>query len=204
MEAVLQVVPVVGETTWSFVHRVAAAYGLDAADLTGEWQSANWTQHKDRGCAGGEVLLDEVAQEQLARWCRVPAGYLARALPSWAAGPQALAGRGGDGRGWMRWRTGVLEWGSVVFGCGLCAAQRGGGGRRVWVYGPQWQRLWVRHGRWLLEPGGGHPLRWVEVASLAQELGRAQRRWARVTRAAKEGGVAPREVNSWPLTPFAQ
>ncbi|WP_329446548.1 hypothetical protein [Streptomyces canus] len=41
VEAVLRVVPVVGETTWSFVHRVAAAYGLDAADLTGEWRSAN-------------------------------------------------------------------------------------------------------------------------------------------------------------------
>ncbi|WP_406173224.1 transposase [Streptomyces canus] len=94
----------------------------------------------------------------------------------------------------MRWRTGVLEWGPVVSGCGLCAARRGGGGQRVWVYGPQWRRLCVRHGRWLLEPGGGHPLQWVEVAGLAHELGRAQRRWARVARAAKEGGGAPREV----------
>jgi hypothetical protein len=170
VEAVLRVGPVVGETTWSFVHRVAATYGLDAADLTGEWRSANWMQHKDRGCAGGEVLLDAVAQEQLVRWCRVPAGYLARALPSWAAGPQTLAGRGGDGRGWMRWRTGVLEWGPVVFGCGLCAARRGGGGRRVWVYGPQWRRLCVRHGRWLLDLGGG--------ASAA--VGRGRRPGARV------------------------
>ncbi|MFF0097599.1 hypothetical protein ACFYSF_48070 [Streptomyces canus] len=36
MEAVLRVVPVVGETTWSCVHQVAATYGLDAEDLTGE------------------------------------------------------------------------------------------------------------------------------------------------------------------------
>lgn len=193
MTAVLRVVPVVGETTWSFLNRVAAAYGMEAADLTGGWRSANRGQHQDRGRGGAEVLLDAVAQEQLAGWCGVPAGHLARALPSWAAGPPALAGREGDGRGWMRWHTGGLEWGPVVAGCGLCAARRGAGGR-VWVYGPQWRRLCVRHGRWLLEPGMGHPLGWVDVAPVAGELGRAQRRWARVARAAQEGGAAPREV----------
>jgi hypothetical protein len=194
VEAVLRVVPAVSETTWSFVYRVAAAYGLEAADLTGGWRSANRMECEDRGRASAEMLLDAVAQEQLARWCRVPAGHLAQALPSWAAGPQALADRDRDGRGWMRWCTGVPEWGPVVFGCGLCAARRGGGGQRVWVYGPQWRRLCVRHGRWLLEPGEHHRLRWVEVAGLVGELGRAQRRWARVARAAKEGGAAPREV----------
>ncbi|MEU0948513.1 TniQ family protein [Streptomyces canus] len=193
MTAVLRVVPVAGETTWSFLNRVAAAYGMQAADLTGGWRSANRGQHQDRGRGGAEVLLDAVAQEQLAGWCGVPAGHLARALPSWAAGPPALAGREGDGRGWMRWHTGGLEWGPVVSGCGLCAARRGAAGR-VWVYGPQWRRLCVRHGRWLLEPGAGHPLGWVDVAPVAGELGRAQRRWARVARAAPEGGVAPREV----------
>ncbi|MET7695803.1 hypothetical protein ABZT06_49470 [Streptomyces sp. NPDC005483] len=131
MEAVLRVVPVLGETTWSFLRRVAAAYGLKAPDLAGGWRSASQMQRKDRGRADGEVLLDTVAQEQLAGWCRVPAGHLARALPSWAAGPPALAGRDRDGRGWMRWRAGALEWGPVVFGCGLCAARRGAGGGRV-------------------------------------------------------------------------
>lgn len=56
--AVLRAVPVVGETTWSFLNRAAAAYGMEAA--------------------GAEVLLDAVAQEQLAGWCGVPAGHLAR------------------------------------------------------------------------------------------------------------------------------
>jgi hypothetical protein len=191
--SVLRVVPVVGETTWSFLNQVAAAYGMQAADLAVQWQSANRVQRKDPSHGGVEVLLDVVAQEELAGWCGVPAGHLARALPSWAAGPAELAGREADGGGWMRWRTGVLEWGPVVAGCGLCAARRGAGGR-VWVYGPQWRRLCVRHGRWLLEPGEGHPLERVEVGLLAGELGRAQRRWARVARTAREGGVAPREV----------
>ncbi|MFF7763970.1 transposase [Streptomyces griseorubiginosus] len=181
-----------GETTWSFLKRVAAAYGLEAAELTGGWRSANRLRREEGERAGDEVLLDSVAQEEVAGWCRVPVGHLARALPSWSAGPQALADR--DGRGWMRWRAGVLEWGPVVLGCGLCAARRGGGWQRVWVYGPQWRRLCVRHGRWLLEPGGGHPLRWVEVAGLGGELGRAQRRWAGVARAAGEAGAAPQEV----------
>ncbi|WP_424886382.1 TniQ family protein [Streptomyces sp. SAI-126] len=169
--AVLRVVPVVGETTWSFLNRVAAAYGMQAADLAAQWRSANRVPRKVPNHGSAEVLLDVVAQEQLAGWCGVPAGHLARALPSWAAGPQALANRDrdrdrdgdGDRRGWMRWHAGVSEWGPVVLGCGLCAARRGAGGR-VWVYGPQWRQLCVRHGRWLLEPGEGHPLEWVEVA----------------------------------------
>ncbi|MDR6980795.1 hypothetical protein J2X68_007537 [Streptomyces sp. 3330] len=33
MEAALRVAPVAGETTWSFLHRVAAAYRMQAGDL---------------------------------------------------------------------------------------------------------------------------------------------------------------------------
>lgn len=155
---------------------------------------ANRVQRKDHGRADVEVFLDGMAQEQLAGWCRVPARHLAQALPSWVGDPKAVTGRSGDGRGWVRWQTGALEWGPVVFGCGLCAARRGGSGERVWVYGPQWRRLCVRHGRWLLEAGEGNPLEFVEVAALVGELGRAQRRWGRVARVAKGAGAEPREV----------
>ncbi|WP_329374421.1 transposase [Streptomyces sp. NBC_01483] len=188
MEAVLHVAPVPGETTWSFLHRVAAAYGLQAAGLTAWWRWVNPARHSGR--ADGEVLLDAVAQAQLAGWCRVPAGHLARALPSWTAGPDALTGRGGNGAGWARWRTGGSAWGPVVFGCRLCAARRGAGGGRVWVYRPPWRRLCARHGRWLLQVGEGHPWEFTHVAGLGQELGRAQRRWTRVVRAAGAAGAA--------------
>ncbi|MFI6494743.1 hypothetical protein [Streptomyces sp. NPDC050564] len=71
-----------GETTWSFLHRVAAAYVLETGDLAGSWLWSGPVQRKDSWRPDGEVLLDEAAQEQLAGWCGVPAGYLAQALPS--------------------------------------------------------------------------------------------------------------------------
>ncbi|WP_333746294.1 hypothetical protein [Streptomyces sp. IBSBF 2950] len=171
---------------------MASAYGLEGEDLVGGWRSVYRLQRKDRARADAEVLLDAVAQEQLAGWSGVPAGHLARALPSWAAGPEALAGRSGGG--WAQWRMGALEWGPVVFGCSLCAARRAGGGERVWGYGPQWRRLCVRHGRWLLEAGEGQVPECVEVAGLAGELGRARRRWGRVARSTAGAGAPPREV----------
>jgi hypothetical protein len=194
VEAVLRVAPVADETTWSFLHRVAAAYGLQATDLTAGWRWVNPGRHNGR--ADGEVLLDAVAQAQLAGWCRVPAAHLARALPSWVAGPDALAHRAQDGAGWARWRVAGSAWGPVVFGCRLCAARRSGGAaqRPVWVYRAPWRRLCARHGRWLLEVGEGHPREFTDVAGLAGELERAQRRWAGAERAAQAAGAAPGEV----------
>ncbi|WP_446458712.1 hypothetical protein, partial [Streptomyces rochei] len=77
---------------------MAAAYRLQASDLTGWWQWVN-PAHQARGLRpDGEVFLDAVAQAQVAGWCRVPAGHLARALPSLTAGLEMLAGYGRDGR----------------------------------------------------------------------------------------------------------
>ncbi|MFI6567050.1 Helicase associated domain protein [Streptomyces sp. NPDC050534] len=193
VRATARVAPVRGETTWSFLHRVSAAYGLEAGDMAGCWRWVNPLQQRHRRRLDGEVFLDEVAQEQLAAWCGVSAGHLTRALPSWAAGPEALAGRGEDGQGRARWRMGALEWGPVAFACSLCAA-RHGAVQEVWVYLPQWRRVCVRHGRWLLDVGQGHPLRCVDAADLAVELGRAQRQWRRVARAGAAFGANEGEV----------
>lgn len=133
MEAVLRVVPVTGETTWSFLHRVADAYHLQATDLAGWWRWVNPVPRRHLGRPDAEVLLDADAQAQLAGWCRIPAPHLARALPSWQAGPDVPAARGrarggsGEGRGWARWRMGELEWGPVVFAWGGQADGAGSG-----------------------------------------------------------------------------
>ncbi|WP_329367326.1 hypothetical protein [Streptomyces sp. NBC_01483] len=99
----LRIAPVRDETTWSFLHRLDAAYGLQGTDLTARWHWANPVQRHHHGRPDGEVLLDAIAQEQLGGWCRMPAGRLARALPSWAAGPEVPAtrsrSRGGDRQG---------------------------------------------------------------------------------------------------------
>ncbi|MFD5390793.1 transposase [Streptomyces sp. NPDC127074] len=192
MQAVLRVRPVAGETTWSFLHRVAAAYGLAAHDLTGWWRWVNPVHQRRGPRPDGEVLLDVAAQVHLSSWCRVPAGHLAWALPSWTAGPAAVGG--GDGPGRARWRVGTLEWGPVVYGCRLCAARHGEGGGRVWVYRARWRRLCAQHGRWLLDVGEGHPLGSVDVTVLAGVLGRTERRWGRVARATEAAGWAPAEV----------
>ncbi|MFD7283805.1 transposase [Streptomyces sp. NPDC059862] len=194
MDAVLRVTPVQGETTWSFLHRVAAAYGLQAHDLTGWWRWVTPVFLRRGLRPDGEVLLNAVAQEQLASWCRVPGGRLARALPTWAYGSAALAGHGGDGQAWARWRVGATRWGPVAFGCRLCAARRGGAAQGVWVYRPRWQPLCARHGRWLLDTGEGHEWEFVDVSGVMQELVRAQRRWAGVARRAEGIGVGPGEV----------
>ncbi|MHC3475545.1 Helicase associated domain protein [Streptomyces sp. 7R007] len=190
----MRVVPAAGETTWSFLHRVAAAYRLQVTDLAEWWRWTSPLRLKDRGRPDGEVLLDSVAQGQLAGWCRVPEAHLARALPSWQAGPDALDGQDDRGVGRARWRVGPLPWGPVAFGCRACAARRGAHGRPVWVYRPAWRRWCAAHGRWLLTVGEGHPLEFAEVTAMTAELGRAQRRWGRVEAAAQAAGVRPREV----------
>ncbi|MGY5060005.1 Helicase associated domain protein [Streptomyces sp. 900105755] len=183
-----------GETTWSFLHRVAAVYGLQVHDLTAWWRWTNPARRRRGARPDGEVFLDAVAQAQLADWCRVPTGHLARALPSWSAGPAALAGLGGAGQGLARWRVGASEWGPVVWSCRLCAARRGSGGERAWVYRPRWRRLCGRHGRWLLEAGEGHPVEFVGVGDLVKELVRARRRWERVEGTGQVAGAEAGEV----------
>ncbi|WP_328508385.1 hypothetical protein OG981_53095 [Streptomyces mirabilis] len=94
MAAVLRVVPVIGETTWSFFNWVAAAYRLEAGDPIPWWRSANLVPRRHGEQVDGDVLLDPVARAQLAGWCRIPVGHLAQALPSWIAGPTYRAGAG--------------------------------------------------------------------------------------------------------------
>lgn len=193
---VLCVAPVAGETTWSFLHRVAATYCLQFTDLAAWWRWVNPIPRRHGERPDGEVLLDAAARAQLAGWCGIPAGHLMRALPSWTAGPEVPAdrNRGAGAQGWARWRVGALEWGPVVFACRLCAARRGAGRDRVWVYRPPWRRLCARHSRWLLKAGEGHPLEFVDVSTMVGELRRAQQRWGRVEAAAQAAGVVPGEV----------
>lgn len=69
----------------------------------------------------------------------------------------------------------------MAFGRSLCAARRGAV-EDGWAYRPRWQ-VYVQHGRWLLDAGQKHSLQCVNVARLAVELGRTQRRWEWVARA---------------------
>lgn len=126
----LRVVPVEGETAWSFLYRVAAAYRCRSpisrhrgggrtrcsAGMVGVrtarccstgWRRSNWP--------GGAVYRHGIWR---GRCRRGPPG-----LKRWPAG--AGTRRGGHG-GWG------LECRPVAFLCRLCAARRSGG--RVWVW----------------------------------------------------------------------
>lgn len=74
-----------------------------------------------------------------------------------------------------------MRMGSMAFGCSLCATRRGAV-KDGWAYRPRW-RVCEQHGRWLLDAGQGHSLQCVDVAGLAVNLGRTQRRWEWVARA---------------------
>ncbi|WP_406349826.1 Helicase associated domain protein [Streptomyces sp. NBC_00658] len=195
MHGVLRVVPAQGETTWSFLHRIAARYGLEVGELHAwaRWRWANPISQSRALRPDGEVLLNTAAQAQIAAWCQTPADHLARALPSWMAGLAAFDEQAGDGRGWARWRVGAREWGPVSFGCRLCTARRGGWPQRVWLYGPRWRRVCERHARWLLDVGDGHALEFLDVGGLG-ELAAAQARWPRVARRAGHAEVDPSVV----------
>lgn len=129
------VVPVQGETTWSFLHRVAVSYGLEVSELLawGWWQWVN-PVIRSRGCRpDGDVLLNVTAQARVAAWSGVPVTHLARAFPSWTAGPASFGERAFADQGWARWRVGAQAWGPVSFGCRLCTARHSGSAQRAGV-----------------------------------------------------------------------
>ncbi|MFD3456995.1 DNA-binding protein [Streptomyces sp. NPDC058691] len=200
-----RVAPLAGETTWSLISRVAACYALDPAAVLGYWQ---WGNHRPRHEGGGlradaEALLDAAGRQVLAGLCGVGEEDLARALPAFRsedprlaasnAGPEAGSGQG-------LWRSGGTVAGPVAFGCGLCAARRTGtAGVRVVRYVPRWDRVCVRHGRWLLDAdadlsaGGGEGLEFLDLRELPEVVA-ARRRWAGVARRAVRAGLGAGQV----------
>ncbi|WP_406277240.1 hypothetical protein [Embleya sp. NBC_00896] len=188
-----------GETTWSFVGRVAGCYGLDVDALAGRWQ---WVTYRPRHGSGArradaEVILDTARQRTLARLCRVEEGVLARALPSWGREEDEVAGWGTAGMPQGMWRVGGAVVGPVAFGCRLCAARRTGGPVRVVRYAARWERVCVRHARWSLDADADGVPEHLDLREVP-EVVEAQRWWAgvvrRAVRRAVRAGVDPGEV----------
>ncbi|MFD7056935.1 hypothetical protein ACFWBS_53345 [Streptomyces mirabilis] len=91
------------------------------------------------------------------------------------------------------WQTGSTAAGPVAFGCRLCTARRTGTAVRVVRYAPRWQRVCVRHGRWLLDADADQILEHLDVRRLP-EAAAAQRRWAGVARRAVRARAEPGRV----------
>ncbi|MFD5192638.1 hypothetical protein ACFWMU_31770 [Streptomyces sp. NPDC058357] len=60
-------------------------------------------------------------------------------------------------------------------------------------YAPRWERVCVRHGRWLLDADADQPHEYLDLRGLP-EVAAAQRRWAGVVRRAVRAGVGSGEV----------
>ncbi len=139
------------------------------------------------------MLFNAAGRRLLADVCGVAPGVLARALPSWEQeDARLLAGKDAAGPA-AAWRAGGALVGPVAFGCRLCTARRTGASTAVVRYAPRWERVCVRHGRWLLDADAGQPLEHLDVRALP-EVAASQWRWAGVARRAVRAGVGPERV----------
>ncbi|APU38417.1 TniQ family protein [Streptomyces sp. TN58] len=186
--------PLQGETTSSLICRIASRYGLEAKALRSGW---HWRNHQPKHAGGAfradaEVVLNSAGRQLLAGLCGVEEEVLARALPSWAQEDAKLSAEA-TGVPMAAWRIAGTVAGPVAFGCRLCAAGRAGTAVRVVRYVPRWDRVCVRHGRWLFDADADQPLEYLDVRQLP-EVAAAQRRWAGVARRAVRGGVGPERV----------
>lgn len=167
---------------------------MEAKVLRSCWQWRNYPPGQDGGGAraDAEVLLNAPGRQLLAGLCGVGEDVLARALPSWGQEDGKLSA-GKDGVPAAAWRTGGAVAGPVAFGCRLCAARRTGTAVRVVRYAPRWERVCVRHRRWLLDADADQPLEYLDVRGVP-EVAAAQRRWTGVARRAARAGVEPARV----------
>ncbi|WSW30140.1 DNA-binding protein [Streptomyces sp. NBC_01003] len=138
------------------------------------------------------MMLNAAGRQVLAGLCGVDGTVMARALPSWAHADAAFETKSAA-EPVAVWRVGGAVVGPVAFGCRLCAARRSGV-PVGWVrYAQRWERVCVRHGRWLLDADAEQELEYLDLRSLP-EVALAQRRWAGVARRAVRGGVEPERV----------
>ena len=191
----LLVSPATGETTASYLSRIAGRYGMDPSALLAWWQ---WTGSRPRDASGGfrddaEVLLNISGQQLLAQLTGIEPQDLVRALPAFVDGPQAMDGpTEGAARG--RWQVASSgAHGPVAYGCRLCTAARTGHDTVVVRYAAPWQRVCARHHRWMLTAGDGHRHRNLDLRA-APEIAASHRAWPEVVRQAADGGADPGRV----------
>ncbi|MEU7045902.1 hypothetical protein AB0A77_33260 [Streptomyces varsoviensis] len=161
--------PVPGESTGSFVRRLAQVNAAAVADVLGEAGGRARPQELDP-CVQ-EVFLHEQAVDRLAVMAWQTPQDLRRALPTLAWS------RGCSTRRLVRVAAWDGPW-TVLEPCALCLARRADVVAPVWLAsGERWQ-VCVRHGRWLRDASGGGPAQ-VSLAGL-EPVVRAHRRWVRL------------------------
>ncbi|MBL1090478.1 TniQ family protein [Streptomyces sp. 9-7] len=182
--------PLAGELTSSLISRIAACYGLPVASLLRQWTCRNSPARHDGGGvrADAEIVLNEAGRGVLAELCGVEPTVLARALPAFTVDDPKISTGREAALAQARWRSAGAVAGEAAFACRLCTARRTGQAPRAVRYVPRWQRVCVRHGRWLLDADADQPLEHLDLRGVP-EVAAAQRRWAGVARRAVRAGV---------------
>ncbi|WP_336246981.1 DNA-binding protein [Streptomyces cupreus] len=129
----------------------------------------------------------------LAELCGVKREVLAHALPAFTMDDPKISTGREAGVAQARWRAAAAVAGEAAFGCRLCTARRTGQALRAVRYLPRWQRVCLRHGRWLLDADADQPLEHLDLR-LLPEVVAAQRRWPGVARRAVGAGVEPEQA----------
>ncbi|WP_447034599.1 DNA-binding protein [Streptomyces sp. DSM 118878] len=191
----LRTVPLAGELTSSLISRAADRYGLPAAGVLRLWTCRNSPARNDGGGvrADAEIVLNEAGRAVLAELCGIEPAVLARALPAFTVDdPKTGTGREAA-LAQARWRAAGAVAGEAAFACRSCTARRTGQAQRAVRYLPRWQRVCVRHGRWLLDADADQPLEHLDLRGVP-EVAAAQRRWAGVARRAVRAAAEPGQV----------
>ncbi|MFD4231388.1 TniQ family protein [Streptomyces sp. NPDC058545] len=132
--------PVGGETTGSFIGRLAEANVVPVGQVLDLLGAGSVREPDWRAC---EVFLSEQALRGLAVLAGRDVECLRRALPTVAdRGPERSEGRP------VRIATWSVGW-QVLVECAGCAARRSDGLRPAWLAGGAAWEVCVRHGRWL-------------------------------------------------------
>lgn len=191
----LRTVPLAGELTSSLISRAADRYGLPAAGVLRLWTCRNSPARNDGGGvrADAEIVLNEPGRAVLAELCGVEPAVLAHTLPAFTVDDPKISTGREAGLAQARWRVAGAVAGEAAFACRSCTARRTGQTVRAVRYLPRWQRVCVRHGRWLLDADADQPLEHLDVRGVP-EVAAAQRRWPGVARRAVRAAVEPGRV----------
>ncbi|MEV8395258.1 TniQ family protein [Streptomyces sp. NPDC056650] len=157
---VVRLAPLAGETTMSFVNRLAAHYNVTVTGLLSAMAGPGVRGVWGKGCLVGEVFLASAVRRRLASLCQVPESHLSRALPSWDEGADAKAN--GEQPN-VRFASGSAV-PAVMLGCRLCTATRTGAPCPARLYSDLRSRICIRHQCWSLDSVAvSDPRFWVDL-----------------------------------------
>ncbi|MFF1959823.1 helicase associated domain-containing protein [Streptomyces sp. NPDC058220] len=136
-----------GETTLSFMTRVASRYRLTAKELIGALVDVGRRPNLFTVRPDGEVVFNAEARAVVAAFCRMPEDHLRRALPAWDG--DVSSGRLGSGpAAWVRTAGTIAPTGP---GCRACTATATQGREKARRYLLAHRRVCTTHQCWMLE-----------------------------------------------------